>query len=154
MSANPARLIYGTLTVAALLSAESARQETYPRTVAAVALMMLVYWLAHSYAEYTGERISAGERITAGGLLRAAGHGLPVLIGAVVPFVDLLICWALGATLDTAVLSGIWVAVAIIVLAEVVIGIRSKLRGRELVVQIAFGALLGLLVIAVRVLLH
>ena len=47
--------------MAALLAAESARQETYPRTVGAVAITLILYWLAHSYSEFTGERLERGE---------------------------------------------------------------------------------------------
>lgn len=38
--------------------------------------------------------------------------------------------------------------------AEVAIGVRARLTGRELLRQTAFGVVLGLLVIALRVLLH
>jgi len=57
--ANPAGLIYGTIAVAALLAAESARRETYVETVGAVLITLLLYWLAHSYAGFTGERVRA-----------------------------------------------------------------------------------------------
>ena len=40
------------------------------------------------------------------------------------------------------------------VVLELVIGIRAELTGHELVRQTAVGAVLGLLVIALRVLLH
>jgi hypothetical protein len=151
---NPAGLIYGTITVAALLAAESARQETYGDTVGAVALTLILYWLAHSYAEFTGERIRDSERFTYAGLVRTGTHELTVLLGAAVPLVVILICWAAGAALGTAVSAGIWTSVAIVVGAEVVIGIRAELTGRDLVRQTAVGALLGLLVLALRVLLH
>ena len=39
-------------------------------------------------------------------------------------------------------------------MAEVVIGIRTELTGRDLLRQTVVGAVLGLLVIALRVLLH
>jgi hypothetical protein len=151
---NPAGLIYGTITVAALLAAETARRETYARTVAAVALTLIVYWVAHSYAEFAGERITEGEHVSVAGLLRAARRGLAVLMGAAIPFLVLLGCWAFGASLGAAVSAGIWAAVAIVVLAEVVIGIRTELRGRDLAVQTGVGVLLGLLVVLLRVVLH
>src|ERR1035441_8833725 len=49
MPTNPGRLVYGTIAVGALLAAESARQETYVETVFAVAITLLLYWLAHSF---------------------------------------------------------------------------------------------------------
>ena len=53
--------IYGLMTVGALLAAESANRETYVETVIAVAITMLVYWLAHSYAEFASERLTEGQ---------------------------------------------------------------------------------------------
>jgi hypothetical protein len=91
---NPAGLIYGTITVAALLAAETARRETYAKTVGAVGLTLIVYWLAHSYAEFAGDRLADGEHVSVVGLLRAARRGLAVLMGAAIPFLVLLGCWA------------------------------------------------------------
>ena len=47
MPEHPAGLIYGTITVAALLVLDlSARQESYPRTVGAVAITLLLYMVS------------------------------------------------------------------------------------------------------------
>lgn len=100
MRGNPAGLIYGTIVVAALLAAENARQETYPRTAGAVAITLALYWLAYSYAEFTGERIERSEHFTYAGLVRAAKAELAVLLGAAVPFGVLLACWVAGASLS------------------------------------------------------
>jgi hypothetical protein len=154
MPANPARIVYGTILVATLLSAESARQETYARTVGAVALALLLYWLANSYAEFTGDRMQKGEHFSYAGFLQTGRQELALVVGATVPLLVLLICWAAGAALSTAVTAAIWTSAAIIVVTEIVIGVRAELTGRELIRQSAFGAVLGLLVIALRVLLH
>jgi hypothetical protein len=154
MRANPAGLIYGTISVAALLAAESARQETYPRTVGAVAITITLYWLAHSYATFTGERLEHHEHFTYKGLLLSATQELTVLLGASVPFCVLIACWILGASLTAAVAAAVWTSAAIVIAAEVIIGVRAELTGRELLRQSVVGALLGLLVIALRILLH
>lgn len=154
MRASPAGLIYGTITVATLLAAESARRETYAKTVGAVTLTLLIYWLAHSYSQFTGERIEGEEHFTYAGLVRVARHELTVLIGAAVPLAVLLILWAVAASLDSAVNAAIWTAAGIVVVIEIAIGVRAELTGRALVLQTAFGALLGLLVILLKVLLH
>jgi hypothetical protein len=154
MLAKPAGLIYGTISVAALLAAESARQETYPRTVGAVAITITLYWLAHSYAEFTGERLEEHEQFTYKGLLLAATQELTVLIGAAVPFFVLIGCWILGASLVGAVAAAVWTSAGIVIATEVFIGVRAELTGRELLRQSLVGALLGVLVIALRILLH
>jgi hypothetical protein len=154
MPANPAGLIYGTISVAALLAAESARQETYPRTVGAVLITLMLYWLAHSYSQFTGERVKEQVAFTYGGLLDTARHELAVVIGAVGPLAVLILFWVFGASLAAAVTAAIWTSAAIVVVLEIAIGVRAELTGRELVRQTVVGAILGLLVIALRVLLH
>lgn len=154
MPANPAGLIYGTISVAALLAAESARQETYPRTVGAVVITILLYWLAHSYSEFIGERVKEQAAFTYSGMLATARHELTVVIGAAGPLVVLILLWIFGASLGAAVGAAIWTSAAIVIVLEIAIGVRAELTGRELVRQTAVGAILGLLVIALRVLLH
>ncbi len=146
--------IYGTIAVAALLAAESARRETYPKTVGAVAITLVLYWLARSYAEFAGERIERGEPFTYAGLVRTATVELAVLSGAAIPFAVLVGCWAAGVSLTAAVSAAVWTAAGIVFATELVIGVRSQLTGGELVLQTLVGAVLGLLVIALRVLLH
>jgi hypothetical protein len=154
MPANPARLVYGTILVATLLSAESARQETYAKTVGAVAIALLLYWLANAYAEFTGDRMQAGEHFSYAALVQTGRRELALLYGAAAPLLVLLVYWVAGAALSSAVTAAIWTSAAIIVVTELVIGVRAELTGRELIRQSAFGVVLGLLVIALRVLLH
>ena len=154
MDWNLSDAVYGTIAVAALLSAESARRETYPGTVAAVVITLLLYWLAHAYSELAGERLRSGERLTFSSLGRTLAAQLTLLAGAAVPLIELLIWWAAGGSLETAVTAGVWTSAAMIAILEIAIGIRTHLRGRELAAQIAIGALLGLLVVALRVILH
>src|SRR5664279_2297609 len=115
---------------------------------------MIVYWLAASYAEFTGDRVLEEQPFTLGAFGRAAVHELAVVYGALGPLLAVLVCWAAGAQLTTAVTIAVWTAVAIIVATEVAIGIRAELTGRQLVIQTGMGVLLGLMVVAVRVLLH
>jgi hypothetical protein len=154
MVANAAGAVYGTILVSTLLSAESARQETYAKTVLAVIIALLAYWLTISYSEYAGERFERGERFEYGAFGRTAVHEVALLAGAALPLLVLLIFWAVGVALTTAVTIDIFFAAATIVATEVLIGIRAELTGRELIRQSAVGALLGLLVISLRLLLH
>jgi hypothetical protein len=154
MPASLAGLIYGTISVAALLAAESARTETYSRTVASVGILMILYWIAHSYAEFTEERVADHKPFTVSGILLMATRELTVLIGAAFPFSALLVCWALGASLSTAVAVASWTSAAIVIATEIVLGLRAELDGKEMVIQTGVGVLLGLMIVAMRVLLH
>jgi hypothetical protein len=154
MPANPAAAVYGTITVGALLAAESAQHETYPRTLGAVVIALLLYWLAHSYASFAARRLRLGERLNIRGLAWTMAHELPILIGAAIPLVALLIWWAAGAKLTSGVNAAIWASAAMILIVELVAGLRARLLGRELFAQATLGALLGMLVIALKLVLH
>ena len=109
---NPAGAVYGTITVGALLAAESSLRDTYPETIGAVVVALLVYWLAHSYAELLGQRLAAGERLTVSGLGRALGRDWAIVRGAGAPVLALLVAWAVGASQETGVTVGLWTCVA------------------------------------------
>jgi hypothetical protein len=100
---NLAPAIYGTMMVGALLAAESARRETYLETVGAVLITLLLYWLAHSYSDFASSRIQETESFTLGNLTRRMVHELPILVGAAIPLIALLLAWILGAALTIAV---------------------------------------------------
>jgi hypothetical protein len=152
--ADPAGLVYGTIAVGALLAAERARRETYLKTIVAVIITMLLYWLAHSYAEFTASRLREHGRFTFDGLARTAAHELSVLAGAALPLLMVLILWVAGARLSVAVTAAIWTSATAIVAIELTIGIRADLPRSDLIRQTALGTLLGLLVIALRLILH
>jgi len=151
---NSAGLVYGTILVATLLSAESAVRETYLKTLLGALVALLTYWLALAYARFSGERLEeqAGATLAMAG--RAAAHELTVFYGAALPLAALIACWIAGASLETAVTVAILCADAAIIGAEILIGVRAGLRGTALVWQAAIGAVLGVLVLGLRLLLH
>jgi hypothetical protein len=154
MPDNAAGLVYGTILVATLLSAESAVRETYLKTVVGVLVAMTTYWLALAYARFTGERLEQGTKATVEGMASAAAHELTVLYGGAVPFVALITFWIGGASLETAVTAAVYFADAAIIAAEILIGVRAGLTGLALIGQAAIGAVLGVLILALRLLLH
>jgi hypothetical protein len=154
MHSNVGGLVYGTIAVAALLAAESAQRETYAETVGAVLIALALYWLAHSYAEYTAQRIKRAEKLRFTAFGRTMVHQLWILLGAAIPLLTLLVWWAAGSRLTTAVTAAIWSAAAVLGLVELAAALRAHLTGRELIAQIGLGLVLGLLVIAIKLVLH
>jgi hypothetical protein len=151
---NPARAVYGTIVCGALLAAESAHQETYLETVVSVVLALIVYWMAHTYSDVTGERLSRGTLLSLRELRLSAFNELPILTGGALPLIVLIILWIAGASLTTALTWAVYSCAIVIVLVEIGAGIATHLRGWHLAGQIAFGALLGLLVIVLKIILH
>jgi hypothetical protein len=146
--------IYGTISVGALLAAESAGQESYLDTVIAVVLTLLLYVLAHTYSEYTAERMRRKEELNLGALVRTARSEAWLLPGAGVPLLAVLIGWIAGASLDTSVSAAVWTSGGMVMLFEVGFAVRADAPRHEVAVQATVGALLGLLVIALRYVLH
>jgi hypothetical protein len=154
MRENPAGLVYGTILVATLLAAEYSRRETYAKTIAAVTIALMLYWLALAYAEFTGRRLRDGEHFTFAGFKRAAWHENSVLVGASVPLAVLVVCWVFSVDLSSALTIGVYIAAGMIVLFELLVGYWSNARGRELIGHTLVGVALGLLIITLRVVLH
>ena len=154
MRANPARFVYGTVVVGALLATESAQSETYPETVAAVGLALVVYWLAHTYAEFTARRLAGTARLTPAELGQSMAHEAPLVLGALLPVLALLLCWLARARLTTGVTVAIWTSVAMIAIIQVVAAMRARPSLPAVVLQSAIGLALGVLVIAIKLVLH
>ena len=146
--------MYGTIVVATLLAAESAQSETYAKTIVGVVLAMITYWLAVSYAHYSGERVERHQGFEYSGFVHTAIDETTMLLGAVPELAAVLIVWALGDSLEQAIRAGVIVAAVTIVLTELVTGIRADLHGRELVRQTVVGGVIGLMVIGLRLVLH
>lgn len=153
-SRNPAASVYGTVTAGALLAAESGLRETYPETVGSLAIAVLLYWFAHSYAEVLGLRLSRHETITWAELWDAFSQDWGIVRGAAAPMLAVLIAWAVGAQQSTAVTAGTWAAVASLIVFELAAGLRSRAKTPEMVLQVTAGVTLGLGILALRALLH
>ncbi len=151
---NPSRGVYGLVIAGALLAAESGHQESHLDTVLSVVIAVAVYWLAHAYAAVLGRRLSAHERLTPGGLLRALGEESAILRGATPPLLVLVLAWAAGASLQTAVAAALWGTVASLVLLELIAGLRSRATPGELALDMCVGTVMGLAIIALKIILH
>ncbi len=154
MLRNPGGVVYGTITVGALLAAESAQRETYAETAGAILIALLAYWLAHAYSELTQQRLEHRQPITRAGVAHALAEGLTIIAGAAIPLLALLVCWVAGAQLTSAVTVALWTSAAIIVIVEVIAGLRAHLAARALMAQTAVGVVFGLLVIVLKLILQ
>jgi hypothetical protein len=150
----PAGTVYGTITIGALLAAESGLRDTYPETIGSATLALLLYWLAHSYAELLGHRLATGARLSVSELGRAFVRDWAIVRGAGAPLLALLIGWAVGAAQTTAVTAALWTCAGSLVAFELLAGLRARARPRELVLEGCVGATMGLGVIALKAILH
>jgi hypothetical protein len=153
-TANAGGAVYGAVMVGVLLAAEDARRQGYPATVEAAAIVLLLYWLANLYAHALGVRLRRREPRNLGLLWRSCLHELPVVEGALVPLIVLAIAWAAGVTVASGVTAALWTGAATIVVLEVVAGWRSRQGTRDVWLQICAGAVIGLALIGLKLVLH
>jgi hypothetical protein len=147
-------VVYGIIVVAALLAAESGRHESYLDTIASAAIAAALYWLAHAYAELLGHRLEQHERLTASALGHALAHDRAIIRGAALPLAVLALCWAAGATQQTAVTAALWTTIASLVAFELLAGVRARASPRELALEAAVGAAMGVAILALKIVLH
>jgi hypothetical protein len=151
---NPAGAVYGTITCGALLAAEASSNESFLAAAGAVAVTLVLYALAHGYAQELGQRLDEGVAMSWTRLRHLAVNEASLLRGAAVPLVAMLVAGAAGAGVSGAELAGLIAAVVTLVALELIAVARARLRGAELVAHLGVGVLLGVGILALRVLLH
>jgi hypothetical protein len=153
-TANAGGAVYGAMMVGVLLAAEDARHEGYPATIEAATIVLLLYWLTSLYSYALGVRLQRREPLNAGLLWHSCLHELPMIEGALVPVLVLLLTWAAGLTVATGATAALWAAAGTIVVLEVAAGWRSRQGPRDRWLQIGAGATIGLALVAVKLVLH
>jgi hypothetical protein len=151
---NPSGAVYGTLTVGALLAAETNRRETLPRTVGAVMITLILYWLAHGYADRLGHRLPEGEHQHRRSFVEALIREWAIIRGSAIPLFAIIIAWVAGASVGNGIRVGLITSAAMLVVLELIAGVRAKLGPACIMVQTLGGALLGVAVLALRIVLH
>jgi hypothetical protein len=153
-SRNPARVVYGLITVGALMAAESGHHESYADTIASALITTGLYWLLHAYSNVLGHRLATGERLTPATLSHGLVEEWAIIRGAAIPLLALVIAWATGASRETGVTVALWSAVVSLVAFELVAGIRSRAGAAELALDVAVGLTMGVAILGLRALLH
>lgn len=147
---NAAGVVYGVITVGALMAAESGRHESYFDALASALFATLLYWLAHAYADLLGRRLETGERLTLRTLGRALMHDWAIVRGACIPLAALVIAWLVGASQEAGVTAALRTAVVAVVVFELLAGIRARSTPSELLLKGAVGVTMGLAILAVK----
>ncbi len=147
---NPAGVVYGVITVGALMAAESGRHESYVDAFASALIATLLYWLAHSYSDLLGDRLRTGEPLTLRALGGALGRDWAIVRGAAIPLLALVIAWLVGADRESGVTAALRTAVVTVVVFELLAGIRAKSTPGELLLKAGVGVTMGIAILAVK----
>jgi hypothetical protein len=147
---DAAGVVYGVITIGALMAAESGRHESYLDLFASALVATLLYWLAHAYADLLGRRLATAEPLTAGALGRALVHDWAIVRGAAIPLLALVIAWLAGAGRESGVTAALRTAVVTVVVLELLAGIRARSTPRELLLKACVGVTMGIAILAVK----
>ena len=151
---NPARVVYGVITVGALMAAESGRHESYVELVGSAFIATALYWLLHAYSAVLGHRLATRDRLAPSTLVHGLAEESPILSGAAIPLSALLIAWVTAASQETGVTVALWTAVVSLVVFELVAALRSKASAGELALEVGVGVAMGVAILGLRIVLH
>lgn len=152
---NPAGAVYGTVIAGSLIATEGSRDAVdLPRLITLVLVGQLVYWLAHVYADLLALRIGTGHRPRRSDLREVLREEWPLVAASFGPLLVLAVLGVAGAAANTAVLAGLWTAVAVLGSWALVAGRRARIRGLELACYVAVSAAFGGVMILLKVSLH
>jgi hypothetical protein len=154
--ANPARAIYGTILVMAVITALSHDDSvTSAQLIAGVLATTFVFWIAHVYAEVLGNRVEGGLGVpTLANVATAARGEWPLVEASLLPVLCLLLGVIGLVKTNTAVTIAICVGVAELFGYGILAGRRLNLSGVGVVLVGFVNGALGLLMVLLKVLVH
>lgn len=147
---NASAVVYGIITVGAVLAAEGNRNETYLRSVGAAVLVLLLYWVVHAWSQDSGSRLAERRAFAWAPFAEALRDEWSIMRGASVPILSVIIAGLSGATDRRAVFVGTLVAAVMLVVFELSVAVRGRLSPKQVAVQAAAGALFGMALIGLR----
>jgi len=151
---NPSEAVYGMIVIGSLLAAESGLHDNYLDTFLSATIAATLYWVAHAYSTMLGLRLAGYQRLNLAAFGRALARDWPLVRGAAIPILALVVAWASGADRETAVTAAVWSTAASLVMLELAAGLRTRASKGELALEVGIGAAMGIAIIALKVILH
>jgi hypothetical protein len=145
--------ITGTVVCAAAIAYGAGHLHSTARLCLAIIGTIAVYWLAHLHATTLGSALTHRHH-PAAAFRHALRATLPILGASVIPLAVLILARLLGADLRTAAWTALIATVALLTGYSYLAGLRGGLGPGGRIASAAVGAGIGLLVAALKVLLH
>lgn len=147
-----AQTVYGTLIVMGAITAGSGAHAEPAELAAIVFATVLVLWIAHVYAHGLGESIEQGRRLDRAEFVSVAHRESAHFVAALGPIAALLL-GAVGLLRES---RAIWLALGLGLATLVVQGVRyarlEHVGGLGMVLAVAVNVLLGLVILALKLL--
>lgn len=151
---NFAAAIYGSILVAALVSTLDAEHATASAMSIAVLTTMVVFWIAHVWADAIGERLAEPGPLSLARLRSLARVQWPIVESAAAPLVALLLAAAGVWSLHTGVDVALALSVLQLVAWGMATGLRASARWQVALLSGLVDGLLGVAIVALKTLVH
>jgi hypothetical protein len=152
---NLAGAIYGQIIATSTVAALSTDAELGAEVIlGALVATMLVFWIAHAYAEVTSATVMRARALPIGEIRAVMGKEWPIAQSAI-PVAIPLVLAALGAwSTETGVSLALGAGVLALAGWGIGIGLRARMPRHQALVVGLITATLGLVVVALKVLVH
>lgn len=150
LGSNPAGVIFGTITVGAVLAGENAKGETVATSVEAAMLVVGLFWVVHAWSDDTGDRLEQRRQLRWRPVAAALEHQASILRAVLLPVLALVIAGLAGASDATALWVGTVTCAVSLVVIELVAALRNRLSARQVLVETAAGAAFGCALLALH----
>ena len=153
LEANPSGVLFGTITVGAVLAAENGRFESLRSSIEAALLVLVMYALVHAWGEDTASRLEQRRGFAWRPFARAMRHESSILRGALLPILAVLLAGLAGRTDASALWFGTIASAATLLLVELVAAVHSRLAPMQVLIQVTAGAVFGCVLLALHAVL-
>jgi len=150
--ARTANGIYGLIVGAAVMAA--AEGDAVGRLAVAVLVTLFIYWVAERYAHVMARHIVLRRRLTRPELRRELSHGWELVTASYLPLIVLVSTRLLGADLTGSVLSALLCSTVLLGLSGWRVGREAQLGLSRRLLSTAIAGAFGLVMIALKTLLH
>jgi hypothetical protein len=142
------------LIASAVIAAKAGDGQSGTEILLSATLLLVLFWVAHVYADVLGERLETRERPGWSTIVRAGLRDWSMLRGSLIPIVVFAVVdWA-GASVNTAVLTSLWLTIVLLALWGLVAAVRGGARGAELLLETLVCAALGFAVLVLKIFIH
>ena len=145
--------VHGTIVGASVLAVSGGVDDALTPVEASVYVLatVLVFWVAHAWGHLLGFRAAGVE---GHGVLNCLRDQLPIVEAVIAPIAALLIAGAAGASDDDAINLAIWVCVGQLGLLGVGVGRREGQPPHRIALTAAGCAALGVVMVALKAIVH
>lgn len=151
---NPAEVIYGTLLAGVVLATKVHKGVTGGAIFWSAVGALVLYWAAHVYADVIGEQVKTRKRPGWAAIRHAGADDWTRLRASLIPVLVFEIVRLARGSVNTSVLSALWLTVGLLGAWGATAAFRSGARGVALVLETLVCGALGVLVVVLKIVLY